>query len=189
MAASTTREEACKCDACHAPACSICTATATATKSGPVVTTTHRLEPSMKLYHHNLPACEGWAEARGEHACVLGWRAHLGERAHLPQLPRSRSLVEIDQLGHQPASPATIWWTVDPRSPSARSLSRNSQDLCSRCSSSSSTCDCAWRRSICMRAEQLPAQEPRCVEIQRIAGCSQRSNAPAFFGGRTGQIL
>ena len=135
VAASTIRAKARKRDAWHAPTCYKCTATATTAKFGPLVTTTDRLGPSIKMYHHNLPACEGWAEARGEHACVLGWRAHRRKRAHLPQLPRSRVLVEIDQLGHQPASPATIWWTVDPRSPSARSLSRNSQDISSRSSS------------------------------------------------------
>ena len=88
MAASTTRDEAWKCDAWHAPTCSICTTTATATKFGPLVTTTDRLGPSIKMYHHNLPACEGWAEGTCEHACVMRARAHRRQHAHLLQPPR-----------------------------------------------------------------------------------------------------
>ena len=39
-----------------------------------------------------------------------------------------------------------------------------------------------------MRAQQLPAHEQRWIEIQAVAGCTHRSNAPAFLGGAPAKI-
>ena len=63
---------------------------------------------TIKAVNQQPADMKGVGRSTCEHACVLRARAHRRKRAYLPQQPRSRLLVEIDQLGHLPASPATI---------------------------------------------------------------------------------